>query len=611
QKRRMRMNATKRIKWWRLPECKAQLATSLVTIWDDVASQIHGVASDTLGETKPGKKFIDKQIWWWNEEVQRVVKEKKKAFKTWFQSRNDVDYQHYKTLRSAAKRAVAAAKTGHCDQLYEDLDTPEGANKIYRLARHRSTQDTGQVRQVKDDDHQVPRDPPVILSSWSDYFSRICNEEFLHPPIRSTDPILRPIPPITTAEVEAAIKKMRNGKTTGPDDIPAEVWKILGRQGADILGSLFNRITEESAVPPIWATSTTVPIWKGKGDVMECSSYQPIHLLCHAMIFERVLDVRLHKTVSVTLNQCGFVKGCGTTDGIHAARLLLEKHQEKNKSVHMAFLDLEKAFDRVPHELIWHALRLHNVPKAYVQWVQLLYHKVTSVVRGLVGTSPPFAINVGIHQGSALSPLLFVLCMDTATANLQAPHPWSLLYADDVFLANEERQELQHQMQRWDEHGMRLNTKKTEYMECGPQTVGTTNISGEDLKKVTQFKYFGSIISSDGDTLPDARALVNAAWMKRRQVTGVLCDRQMPIRLQAKVYKTVIRPVALYGSECWPATSRHKQALHVMKMRMIRWCLGLTRFDHVLNDDVMAPIMVKMREGRLRWYGNVMRSGEH
>ncbi len=148
---------------------------------------------------------------------------------------------------------------------------------------------------------------------------------------------------------------------------------------------------------------------------------------------------------------------------------------------------------------------------------------------------------------------------------------------------------------------MRLNTKKTDYIECGPQTDGTINVSGEDLKKVTRFKYLGSIISSDGDTLPDAGARVNAAWMKWRQVTGVLCDRRMALRLKAKVYKTIIRPVALYGSECWPATSRHEQALHVMEMKMLRWCLGLTRFDHVPNDDVrrrmrVAPIKEKMRE---------------
>uniref|UniRef100_W5NNC4 Uncharacterized protein n=1 Tax=Lepisosteus oculatus TaxID=7918 RepID=W5NNC4_LEPOC len=92
-----------------------------------------------------------------------------------------------------------------------------------------------------------------------------------------------------------------------------------------------------------------------------------------------------------------------------------------------------------------------------------------------------------------------------------------------------------------------------------------------------------------------------SAWTRRRPTSRHLT--WMPIQLKAKVNKTVVRPVTLYGSECWPATSRHEQALHVMEIRMIWWCLSLTRFDHVLNDDVrrrmgVAPIMEKMREGR-------------
>lgn len=80
-------------------------------------------------------------------------------------------------------------------------------------------------------------------------------------------------------------------------------------------------------------------------------------------IFERILDARLRNIVSITPNQCGFVKGCGTMDAIHAARLLMERHGEKRKKIHMAFPGLKKAFDRVPHELIWYALRAHGVPE--------------------------------------------------------------------------------------------------------------------------------------------------------------------------------------------------------------------------------------------------------
>lgn len=61
-------------------------------------------------------------------------------------------------------------------------------------------------------------------------------------------------------------------------------------------------------------------------------------------IFERVLDRRLRSIVTVTSNQRGFVKRCGNTDAIHAVWLLMEEHQEKNNTVHMAFLDMEKVF---------------------------------------------------------------------------------------------------------------------------------------------------------------------------------------------------------------------------------------------------------------------------
>lgn len=79
-----------------------------------------------------------------------------------------------------------------------------------------------------------------------------------------------------------------------------------------------------------------------------------------------------------------------------------------------------------------------------------------------------------------------------------------------------------------------------EYRECGTQTGDTVSIGGEELKKGEQFKYLGSLICSDGDTLPDARTRVNTAWMKWRQVTGILCDRRMPINLKSKIYKTVV-----------------------------------------------------------------------
>ncbi|KAK6767052.1 hypothetical protein RB195_026530 [Necator americanus] len=140
------------------------------------------------------------------------------------------------------------------------------------------------------------------------------------------------------------------------------------------------------------------------------------------------------------------MKSNRTIDAIHAVRILLEKDREKNRSVHLAFLDLVEAFDRVPAELLWMSMRSHRVPEEYVRWIKLLHAKPTSVVRCAAGTSRPFPIQVGAHQGSPLSPLLFILCMDTITKEIQKQHPWALLFADDVMFASESRDDLQKQV---------------------------------------------------------------------------------------------------------------------------------------------------------------------
>jgi hypothetical protein len=60
----------------------------------------------------------------------------------------------------------------------------------------------------------------------------------------------------------------------------------------------------------------------------------------------------------------------------------------------------------------------------------------------------------------------------------------------------------------------------------------------------------------DGEIDRDVKNRMNAGWMKWRQVSGTTCDRRMPLKLKVKIYKTIIRPVVLYGSECWATKVR-------------------------------------------------------
>ena len=66
---------------------------------------------------------------------------------------------------------------------------------------------------------------------------------------------------ITSAEMEMALRNMKNGKATGPDNLPAEVWKSLGRTGVNFLKEALNKITDEEKIPDIWRKSILIPIY--------------------------------------------------------------------------------------------------------------------------------------------------------------------------------------------------------------------------------------------------------------------------------------------------------------------------------------------------------------
>ena len=74
--------------------------------------------------------------------------------------------------------------------------------------------------------------------------------------------------------------------------------------------------------------------------------------------------------------------------------------------------------------------------------------------------------------------------------------------------------------------------------------------------------------------------------MKWKQLTGVLFDKKVPIKLKDKVYKTVIKPTMTYGAECWAVRKKDENRLHEAEKRMLRWIRGKTRNDHVRNQVI-------------------------
>ena len=121
---------------------------------------------------------------------------------------------------------------------------------------------------------------------------------------------------------------------------------------------LCQRVMDNIGMPDEWKTSVIVPIFKEKGDVMNCGSYRGVKLLEHAIkIVERVPDRRIRTLVNLNEMQFGFKPGKGTVNAIFIVRRIQEEYQKRDKKLHMCFVDMEKAFDRVPRKVTEWAMR--------------------------------------------------------------------------------------------------------------------------------------------------------------------------------------------------------------------------------------------------------------
>ena len=115
-------------------------------------------------------------------------------------------------------------------------------------------------------------------------------------------------------------------------------------------------------------------------------------------------------------------------------------------------LDLEKAYDKLPKEKTWECLRLAETSECYVRVIKDTYDGATTTVRCAAGRTEEFEVEVGLYQGSALSPFLFAIIMDKLTEDIRKEAPWDMMFADDIVLSRQNHRKLEEDLEIWRKH---------------------------------------------------------------------------------------------------------------------------------------------------------------
>ncbi|XP_062840465.1 uncharacterized protein LOC134299981 [Anolis carolinensis] len=356
-------------------------------------------------------------------------------------------------------------------------------------------------------------------------------------------------------EVSNAISQQKNNKASGPDGIPAEIFKTGGPELIQQFHQLIEKVWVIEKIPADFKDATIINLFK-KGDRTDCGNYRGISLLTSAgKILARILANRLLPVSEDTLpeSQNGFRPSRGTVDMIFTARQLQEKCREQNQPLYMAFIDLAKAFDTVNCSTLWTILQKIGCPDKFVNILQLL--------QDLQATLNTFA-------------------------------------------------------EAYEKLGLSLNIEKTKVLfqqaPANPSAMPGIQHNGVTLENVDYFRYLGSHLSTkvNIDTEIQHR-LSSASTAFFRMKQRVFDNRDICRDTKVLLYKAIVLPTLLYACKTWTVYRHHTKLLEHFHQRCLRKILQISWEDRWTNVSMLeeaktTSIEAMLLSHQLRWTSHVV-----
>ena len=256
------------------------------------------------------------------------------------------------------------------------------------------------------------------------------------------------------------------------------------------------------------------------------------------------------------------------------------------------------------------------------------------VVRLKGKKSKTFEMKNGLKQGDSLSPLLFIAIMDQVLKQcksktkkhtvgnwkMQPIYTQALLYADDVVLIADTKEELQNAVTVWADEiknkGMTLNVSKSKWMKItkgGESEDLDISWEGKQVEQVTEYTYLGVKICNNGKIEQEINNRIAKANNIYYQLNNtILGKKEINTKTKLQVYNSIYVPTLTYGSESWIINKRIESRITASEMKCLRKIQGVTKRDKLRNQNIRnqlqtKPVVENIIEKSLKWIGHVIR----
>ena len=463
-------------------------------------------------------------------------------------------------------------------------------------------------------DGNVVTSPAEVSTTWATHFehlgsSRISDNQvlqdlqskltsYLSCSLQNEDYVLDT--DIEIEEVEAAIAKLKQGKSAGPDGILPEHIIYSGPIFKVWLKEIFNCMINLEAIPPCLTNAIIVPIYKGKGrNPLLTSSYRGISLtsvfgkLFELILLQRMTPILRERSIP-HYTQTAFQKGISCADPTEVVQEAVRDYIQDGSTVYQCFYDLEKAFDSVEFCVLLHHLYKSGINGKTRRIIRSFYSDPTAQVKVGSELSCVIKLERGVRQGSVLSPLLFLLVMDsllTSLANAEAGvsiggiYTGSLCHADDLRSVTPSLSSLEKQVDIiqafTSANSLTLNLDKLDLLAmCRDQKPPkcTLAVQQSTISSTATATCLGFVWSHN---LSPKAAIENNINKARRAFfglgsLGIYHGKQNPLT-SSEVVQVCVMPVCLYGSENWLLTGPLLHMLEAFQAEIGKRILNLPK----------------------------------
>ncbi|CAG9133144.1 unnamed protein product [Plutella xylostella] len=547
---------------------------------------------------------------------------------------SSVDMVEYRRLnRQIAKARRCDMRRYNCKRIQDAIEQNK-CSKVF--ARDRSVRQT-LLTQLKTDTGNTVSSVPEILGEIERFYGQLYTTT--QNPITSgahdsRAPLTRhyteDIPDVSLDEISIALKQLKNNKAPGDDGITTELLKAGGRPILIALRRLFNSVILEGTSPEAWSRSVVTLFFK-KGNKALLKNYRPIALLSHVYkLFSRVITNRLEQRLDdfQPPEQAGFRKGYSTIDHIHTLRQVIQKTEEYNLPLCLAFVDYEKAFDSIELWAMLQSLQRCHIDYRYIEVLRCMYNAATMSVRLHEHSTKPIQLQRGVRQGDVISPKLFTCALEDVFKlvewkrlgiNVNGEYISHLRFADDIVIMAETLEELGEMLTDLNDAskqvGLKMNMDKTKVMSNEHVSSSPVTVGGVTIEVVDQYPYLGQVIRLGKSNFDkEVARRIQLGWAAFGKLRHIFTEN-IPQCLKTKVFNQCVLPVMTYGAETWCFTKGLIHKLRVAQRAMERAMLGVSLRDRIRNEEIrrrtkVTDIAKRISTLKWQWAGHVARRAD-